>query len=323
MKILLLPVYYSFSFLLITGTFLPNSASGGNIYKQLNVVKCDSLVKANQTNPNFVILDVRTPGEWNSAHLLGSINHSTGNTTFDAELAALPKHKIYLLHCQSGTRRAPAFAKMKNLGFAEVYEMIGGIGAWKSAGFTTTTYAGPKLMLVSVLKISSKSAAYDTTRVTVTNRANGSLSFTGIKIKDDHSVNHNFDLARTLNGAGDYSFLIFHPAGFGDSTKIAVESNGGNIGFAIGNPLFVYAETNRIPEIKIYPNPVSDFLNISTTHSLIDEISIFNLSGRLVYRVLTQKNSEVIDLSEFKEGFYLSRIKVEGQIITHKIIVSR
>jgi len=323
MKILLLPVYYSFSFLLITGTFLLNSASGGNIYKQLNVAKCDSLVKANEINPNFVILDVRTPGEWNSSHLLGSINHSIGNTIFDAELAALPKHKIYLLHCQSGTRSAPAFAKMKNLGFAEVYEMIGGISAWKSAGFATTTYAGPKLMLVSVLKRSSKSAAFDTTRVTVTNRANGSLLFTGIKIKDDHSVNHNFDLTKTLNGAGDYSFLIFHPAGFGDSTKIAVESNGGNIGFAIGNPLFVYAKTNRMPEIKIYPNPVSDRLFFDAGTEIIEEIYISDLTGKTILQTKPEGNTGNIHVSELRAGIYIARIKLQNNVITRKFVVKR
>jgi len=105
-----------------------------NIYKRFSAIQCDSLVKANETNPDFVILDVRTPSEWNYYHLTGSINHSTGSATFDAELVALPRHKRYLLHCQSGSRSAGAYTKMKNLGFAAVYEMIGGISAWRSAG---------------------------------------------------------------------------------------------------------------------------------------------------------------------------------------------
>jgi len=71
-----------------------------NIYKQLTAVKCDSLVKANENNPNFVILDVRTPGEYSGSHLMGAINRSTGDSNFDAQLAALPKHKLFLMHCR-------------------------------------------------------------------------------------------------------------------------------------------------------------------------------------------------------------------------------
>jgi len=92
----------------------------GNIYKRFTAAQCDSLIKANKTNPNFVILDVRTPGEYSSYHLIDAINRNTGDPNFDAQLASLPKHKLFLMHCQSGGRSAGAFVKMKELGFAEV-----------------------------------------------------------------------------------------------------------------------------------------------------------------------------------------------------------
>ncbi len=293
-----------------------------NIYRRFSAIQCDSLVKANETNPNFVILDVRTPGEWNNYHLSGSINHSTGSATFDAELAGLPKHKRYLLHCQSGSRSAGAFTKMKNLGFAEVYEMIGGISAWKNAGFPTTTATPPKLMVVSVLKI-NQNTGNDTTLVTVTNRANGILSLSKLTLTDEHTVQTSFDNQKTLNGAQDYSFYVVHPAGLEDTTRVLLESNGGNISFTIGNSLSTYANLNPFSQIKLYPNPVSDRLFFDAGIELIEEITISDLNGKQQANLKPAGYYVNIDVSAFENGIYLARIKTGSRIFTQKFVVKQ
>lgn len=293
-----------------------------NFYRRFSAIQCDSLVKANETNPNFVILDVRTPGEWNNYHLSGSINHSTGSATFDAELAGLPKYKRYLLHCQSGSRSAGAFTKMKNLGFAEVYEMIGGISAWKSAGFPTTTATAPKLMVVSVMKI-NQNTHNDTTLVTVTNRANGILSFSKLTLTDEHTVQTSFDNQKTLNGAQDYSFYVVHPAGLGDTTRISLESNGGNISFTIGNSLSTNLAASQFSKLKIYPNPVSDRLFFDAGNETIEEIIISDLTGKQLAILQPAGFSVNIDVSAFKNGIYLARIKTDSRIFTQKFVVKR
>lgn len=299
-----------------------NNEPQSSIYKRFTAIQCDSLIKANETNPNFVILDVRTPAEWNSYHLLGSINHSTGSATFDAELAALPKHKRYLLHCQSGGRSAGAFTKMKNLNFAEVYEMIGGLNSWNSAKLPTTTVSGPKLMVVSVVK-NTKSAGNDTTLVTVTNRANGMLSFSNFSFTDAHSIQTNFDNLKTMAGADDYSFYMVHPAGIGDSTHVSLASNGGNVSFTIGNSLSTNAVFNSFAEFRLYPNPVSERLFFDAGTATFEEISISDLTGKQVFILLTSEQIENINVSAFKNGIYFARIKTSEGIITRKFVVKR
>ncbi len=293
-----------------------------NFYRRFSAIQCDSLVKANETNPNFVILDVRTPGEWNNYHLSGSINHSTGSATFDTELAGLPKHKRYLLHCQSGSRSAGAFTKMKNLSFAEVYEMIGGISAWRSAGLPTTTATAPKLMVVSVLKI-NQNTGNDTTLVTVTNRANGILSFSNLSISDAHSVQTNFDKLKTISGAQDYSFYVEHQSGIGDTTGILLESNGGNISLTIENSLSTYANLNPFSQIKLYPNPVSDRLFFDAGIELIEEITISDLNGKQQANLKPAGYYVNIDVSAFENGIYLARIKTGSRIFTQKFVVKQ
>jgi phage shock protein E len=81
-----------------------------------------------------VILDVRTPGEYQSGHVKGATNLDY-YANFEAEVQKLPKDKIYLLHCASGRRSGEATAIMRKLGY-KAYNM-GGFAAVQSAGFPT------------------------------------------------------------------------------------------------------------------------------------------------------------------------------------------
>jgi phage shock protein E len=298
-----------------------------NIYKRLSAIQCDSLIKANETNPNFVILDVRRPDEYSSYHLMGSINRSTGLTDFDAQLAALPKHKLYLLHCQSGGRSAGAFTKMKNLGFAEVYEMIGGIGAWDSAKLPTTTVTGPKLMLVSKSNVISGNNT-DTIKIAITNRANEKLTFNLILVTDSHLVTHNFNSNIEIDGAQDYTFSIVHSPGYSgdDSTKISIESNGGklDINIVIKNGVIQRVNATEMEEISVYPNPASGKLYFKNIHSAIsEEISIINITGKVALKETNVWDNNGIDVSALPNGIYIVRIKTDQQIVSKKFVLKR
>ncbi len=311
-------------FLLITTT-----VSAESIYKKLTVEKCDSLINANATNPNFVILDVRTYGEWINSHLEGSINRSTRDSDFQQQLAALPKHKIFLLHCQSGGRSAGAFVKMQSLEFAEVYEMQGGIGTWKSKGFTTTAELAPKIMLVSYTDSLKNSTGTDTINITITNRANETLTFSSATFNDLHVITNNFDSDKTLAGAEDYTFSIFHSPGYyeDDSTKVFIKSNGGelkiNVVFKDGIIQNIDSEIQR-DELVIYPNPAKNSLFIKSSSFFdVAEISIINLNGQVVLRENLFSIYEGIDISSLRNGIYFVRIKTGDHFVSRKVVVKR
>ena len=78
------------------------------------------------------ILDVRTPGEYQSGHVKGAVNIDY-YANFEAEAQKLPRDKMYLLHCASGRRSGEATAILRRMGY-KAYNM-GGFGAVKSAGF--------------------------------------------------------------------------------------------------------------------------------------------------------------------------------------------
>ncbi|HOI32169.1 MAG TPA: T9SS type A sorting domain-containing protein, partial [Bacteroidales bacterium] len=68
--------------------------------------------------------------------------------------------------------------------------------------------------------------------------------------------------------------------------------------------------------LNLYPNPVMDYLTVRSDEK-INTVSVYDLSGKLI--ISTETN--VVDLSLLKQGFYLVQIKtITGKLFTEKII---
>lgn len=88
--------------------------------------------------PDAPVIDVRTPGEFSQGHLVNALNYDWNGSSFDQQVSQLDKSKPVFVYCQSGNRSASAVARMKELGFKEVYELDGGIRTWRSAKLPET-----------------------------------------------------------------------------------------------------------------------------------------------------------------------------------------
>lgn len=76
-----------------------------------------------------------------------------------------------------------------------------------------------------------------------------------------------------------------------------------------------------LSQISLYPNPVNNgTLNIVTPTNELKEISVFDVSGRMVLRTKTENNR--IDVSQLKSGIYLMNININGSKKTSKIIIN-
>lgn len=74
-------------------------------------------------------------------------------------------------------------------------------------------------------------------------------------------------------------------------------------------------------QVTLYPNPVNNgILNIVSPTNEIKEISVFDVSGRMVFKTKTDKNN--IDVSQLKAGLYLFNININGSNKTSKIIIN-
>jgi rhodanese-related sulfurtransferase len=92
-----------------------------------------ALIQKNKNNPDFVVLDVRTPEEFKDGHIEGAININYNSGGFKTELSELNKNKTYFVYCRTGRRSAEAVKIMRDLGFTNIIQMKGDILKWQSA----------------------------------------------------------------------------------------------------------------------------------------------------------------------------------------------
>ena len=117
-----------------TETTTPTQETPTQIIEDITPQEAFTLIQDNENNPEFVILDVRTPEEFADGHLKNAITLDYYSETFRDELSKLDKDKTYLVYCRSGKRSRNAVDIMEELNFKEVYNMSGGIIEWEAEG---------------------------------------------------------------------------------------------------------------------------------------------------------------------------------------------
>lgn len=85
-----------------------------------------------QADGNAVILDVRTADEYNRGIIPGAVNIDIyKGQGFIDEVEKLDKNKNYYVYCAAGARSGQACNIMNQLGFANAYNLTGGISQWQ------------------------------------------------------------------------------------------------------------------------------------------------------------------------------------------------
>ena len=102
--------------------------------KNISAQEANDLIQQRKADPNFIILDIRTPQEFADGHIEGAINLDFYASNFKERLNTLDKSKTYMMYCRSGNRSGKALGMMKDQNFTEVYNMTGGIGSWAQKG---------------------------------------------------------------------------------------------------------------------------------------------------------------------------------------------
>ena len=81
---------------------------------------------------NTVVLDVRMPQELVEGSVPNYVMINFFGSEFETEVDKLDKSKTYLVYCRSGNRSSQACAMMSDMGFENLYNLLGGIGAWNA-----------------------------------------------------------------------------------------------------------------------------------------------------------------------------------------------
>lgn len=79
------------------------------------------------------ILDVRTPGEVAEGIIANAVVMDINGADFSNQIQTLDKSKPVYVYCKAGGRSGRASEMLSALGY-EVYDLDGGMDAWKAAG---------------------------------------------------------------------------------------------------------------------------------------------------------------------------------------------
>ncbi|MFZ4799263.1 MAG: thioredoxin domain-containing protein [Bacteroidia bacterium] len=79
------------------------------------------------------IIDVRTPEEFSQGFIKNAVNIDWNAGNFENQVSKLNKSKPVFVYCLAGGRSAGAAIKLKELGFNTIYDLKGGMNAWRNA----------------------------------------------------------------------------------------------------------------------------------------------------------------------------------------------
>jgi rhodanese-related sulfurtransferase len=70
-----------------------------------------------------LVIDVRSPGEFNSGHLAKAINIPLDEIETELPRRVKDKNQVLLLHCASGMRSGMAKSKLKGMGYTNAFNL--------------------------------------------------------------------------------------------------------------------------------------------------------------------------------------------------------
>ena len=132
-------------------------------------------------------------------------------------------------------------------------------------------------------------------------------------------------VASRANNTGDSNDYVFNASAgsltviwaIGSSTTYAYHSIRGATALSVSLGI----SENNLLSFEMYPNPVSDVLNIQLpTGSEKAEVSVFDYTGRLVSSKTISSNDTAIDVQKISKGIYMIRVAANNKIGVQRFI---
>ena len=133
-------------------------------------------------------------------------------------------------------------------------------------------------------------------------------------------------VATRANNTGDSDDHIFNASAGslsviyakGSSTNYAY--HGGNRGFTTLSVTLGISE-NKLLSFEMYPNPVSDVLNIQLPSGTDKaEVGVYDYTGRLVSTKTVSSNDSTLDVQNISKGIYIIRVATNSKIGVQRFI---
>lgn len=188
-----------------------------------------------------------------------------------------------------------------------VYDGVQSISAGSDHTVGTTFYGNMWFCGINTFGQLGDGTTTNKNTITVTNSTNHLMAVTGF----EHTLLLNTDSSISgcgLNGTGQL--------GNGSTTN---SSSLISITCPISN-LAVDEIISSADNLKVFPNPVNDILNVSSDQKIIS-VTIFNTAGQLIFTKMINNKIATVDVSELISGVYMVKINSgEKNVKTVKVI---
>ena len=94
---------------------------------QIREISIDEMLQHNQP---YVLLDIREDHEWLAGHLPQAMHLGKGIIERDIEQTVADKKQKIILYCGGGYRSALSAQTLQQMGYQNVYSLIGGYRRW-------------------------------------------------------------------------------------------------------------------------------------------------------------------------------------------------
>ncbi|MEG0926137.1 T9SS type A sorting domain-containing protein [Chryseobacterium sp.] len=193
--------------------------------------------------------------------------------------------------------------------FPYVYSQTNGAGATNGTGFITACSGSNDGMWFKFtgnggeMTVSAKSTTGWDHRVSVYTGSCGAFTCVGTADEKASTVGNIETL--TFNSVAGTVYYV--NVGYYSPITDDLE---GNFDINITSSILATSEvvTEKIKEVKVYPNPFTDILNISDT-TKVQSVSIIDLAGRVVKTI--EKPTSVLQLGDLKQGMYLVALNMK------------
>lgn len=104
-----------------------------NIVQQLDIETLQKLMSSNSSEG--ILIDVREQDEWNEGHIPHARHLPKGMLLENIHSIVSQKDAPIYLQCKSGGRSTQAAQLLMEHGYTQVFNVVGGITAWKAANY--------------------------------------------------------------------------------------------------------------------------------------------------------------------------------------------
>lgn len=101
------------------------------------------LVRLNEPQRDWVLIDVREQDEFRAGHMPGALGIGRGILEYHIADVVPDTGKEIVLYCRGGNRSALSADSLRHMGYTNVLSMRGGWREWESRGYPQTTEGEP------------------------------------------------------------------------------------------------------------------------------------------------------------------------------------